>query len=487
MRDFATSDSPEVQAQLDRLAKLSLPQGRFGLETIRELLARLGNPQSAIPPAFHVAGTNGKGSTCAYLTSILEAQGFRVHSATKPHLVRYNERIRLAGTLISDELLAQLLAQVLDASVDLNPSFFEVTTAAMFLAFLTVPADVCVIEVGLGGRFDATNVLETAISCGIASLGIDHEAFLLAPEVGVPQEPLPRIAFEKASIAQPGVPLVTQNYGIEVAKVVVAMARERGARLAMRGVHWSSAIGGTIAYRDAYGALELPLPTLAGAHQADNAALAVAMLRHQQRFAISDEAMVKGITAARWPARLQLLGPGPLTALVQRAENRHPLLNPPSSGEVAARSADGGVSRYREGDTPPPLRGTSPTGGGFSQIPHRKVWLDGGHNPDAGLAIARYFAEAEPFHLIIGMLTSKDPSAIVAPLAGKLLSLSVVPAPGHEAHRPEDFAPHSALPVRRFKDVSSALAALPKGGDVLIAGSLYLAGEVLRLNREFPG
>ena len=434
MKDFATSDSPAVQAQLDRLAKLSLPQGRFGLETIRELLARLGKPQSDIPPAFHVAGTNGKGSTCTYLRAILEAQGLRVHTATKPHLVRYNERIRLAGELIADDLLAQVLKEVLDVSEDLNPSFFEVTTAAMFLAFLKVPADVCVIEVGLGGRFDATNVLETAIACGVASLGIDHEAFLLTPEAGVPQEPLARIAYEKASIVRPAVPLVTQFYGTEIAKVITAIALNRGAPLIMRGVHWSAAIDETIAYADGRGTLELPLPTLAGAHQADNAALAVAMLRHQDRFAISIEAMAQGITAARWPARLQLLGQGPLTALV----------------------------------------------------PGRKVWLDGGHNPDAGLAIARFFAEAQPLHLIIGMLANKDPSAIVAPLAGKLLSLSVVPAPGHEAHLPEDFAPYSELTVRSFAEVSSALAALPVGSDVLIAGSLYLAGEVLRLNREFP-
>ncbi|MEY4159429.1 MAG: hypothetical protein RLZZ136_50, partial [Pseudomonadota bacterium] len=185
MKDFATSDCPAVQAQLDRLAQLTLPQGRFGLETIRELLRRLGNPQSRIPPVFHVAGTNGKGSTCAYLTAMLTAQGLTVHSATKPHLVRYNERIRLAGQLISDDLLADTLAQVLDIGEDLAPSFFEVTTAAMFVAFAQVPADVCVIEVGLGGRFDATNVLETALCCGIATLGIDHEAFLLRPEAGV--------------------------------------------------------------------------------------------------------------------------------------------------------------------------------------------------------------------------------------------------------------------------------------------------------------
>ena len=435
MKDFAISDNPRVQAQLDRLGALSLPQGRIGLETIHALLARLGDPQKALPPVFHVAGTNGKGSTCAYLRAMLEAQGLTVHAATKPHLVRYNERIRVAGQLISDELLADLLAEVLDAGADLAPSFFEVTTAATFLAFRRIPADVCVIEVGLGGRFDASNVLDGQAACGIASLGIDHEAFLLVPEEGVPQQPLCRIAFEKAGIARPGVPLVTQGYPTEVTRTVIEQAMKVGARTAIRGLDWFAEVGAQgIAYRDRQGELTLPLPALAGGHQADNAALAVAMLRHQSQVEVSPEAMAQGIRTARWPARLQLLGDGPLTALV----------------------------------------------------PGRRVRLDGGHNVDAGLAIARYFAGAAPLHLITGMLANKDPSAIVKPLAAQLLSLSVVPAPGHEAHAPEDFAPFTSLPVHAFPDVPAALAALPDGGDVLICGSLYLAGEVLRLNREFP-
>ena len=433
MRDFAVSDDPAVQAQLDRLSALSLPQGRFGLETIRELLRRLGNPQLCIPPAFHVAGTNGKGSTCAYLRAMLEAEGLSVHVATKPHLVRYNERIRLSRKLISDELLATLLGEVLDVGEDLSPSFFEVTVAATFLAFARTPADTCVIEVGLGGRFDATNVMEAPAACGIASLGIDHEAFLLRPENGVPQEPLSRIAFEKASIGRPGVPLITQAYPASAAQSVAATADRHGAALFMRDQAWSATAEGELSYIDATGPLTLPLPALAGAHQADNAALAVAMLRHQNAVTVSPEAMAEGIRSARWPARLQLLGKGPLTALA----------------------------------------------------PGRKVWLDGGHNPDAGAAIARHFAN-HPLHLVTGMLANKDPSAIVSPLAGQLLSVSVVPAPGHDAHAPEDVAPVTALPVRSFADVAAALAALPPEGDVLIAGSLYIAGEVLRFNREIP-
>jgi dihydrofolate synthase/folylpolyglutamate synthase len=323
---------------------------------------------------------------------------------------------------------------VLDAGADLEPSFFEVTAAATFLAFHRIPADACVIEVGLGGRFDATNVLDGQAACGIATLGIDHEAFLLTPEAGVPQDPLCRIAFEKAGIARPGVPLVTQTYPADVTRTIIEHAMQVGARTAIRGLDWHAKIHDGIAYRDRQGALDLPLPSLAGTHQADNAALAVAMLRHQSRIGVSFEAMAQGITGARWPARLQLLGEGPLTALV----------------------------------------------------PGRKVWLDGGHNADAGLVIARHFAAYPPLHLITGMLSSKDPAAIVAPLRGRLLSLSVVPAPGHDAHRPEDIAAHADLPVRAFAAVEAALKALPPEGDVLIAGSLYLAGEVLKLNREFP-
>ncbi len=434
MRDFAISDSPLVQSQLDRLAALSLPQGRFGLDTIHAVLDRLDNPQRALPPVFHVAGTNGKGSTCAYLRAILEADGLVVHAATKPHLVRYNERIRLAGHLISDHALAGLLEEVLDASADLSPSFFEVTTAATFLAFHRAPADACIIEVGLGGRFDATNVLDSQAVCGIASLGIDHEAFLLAPESGVPLDPLQRIAFEKAGIARPGVPLVTQSYRADVTRTIIDHAMQVGAKLAIRGLDWDAAIGTRIAYRDSQGTLDLPLPALAGAHQADNAALAVAMLRHQTLVDVSPGAMAQGIGAARWPARLQRLGPGPLTALA----------------------------------------------------PGRAVWLDGGHNADAGLAIARHFAAAPQFHLITGMLATKDPAAIVAPLRGKLLSVSVVPAPGHDAHAPADIAAHADVPVIAFADVPAALRALPGAGDVLIAGSLYLAGDVLRRNDEMP-
>jgi dihydrofolate synthase/folylpolyglutamate synthase len=436
VRDFATSDDPAVQAQLDRLAQLSLPQGRFGLDTIRALLQRLSNPQDHIPPVFHVAGTNGKGSTCAYLRAILEAQGLTVHTATKPHLVRYNERIRLAGELISNALLAELLKEVLDIGEDLAPSFFEVTTAATFLAFARIPADICVIEVGLGGRFDATNVLEHPAACAIAALGIDHEAFLLREEMGTPSHPLARIAFEKASIAKPGCPLITQSYPPEATQQIVKIARKLHVPVAMRGLEWKARVEDKrLVYQDAVGEIRLPLPNIPGAHQADNAALAIAILRHQRAVAVSIDAMARGILQAKWPARLQILSSGPLADLA----------------------------------------------------PGHRIWLDGGHNPDAGAALARHFTEREPIHLVIGMLANKDPAAIITPLAARLLSVSVVPAPGHDAHAPEDFAPYTDLPIRSFANVEEALRALPPdGSDALIAGSLYLAGEVLRLNWEIP-
>jgi dihydrofolate synthase/folylpolyglutamate synthase len=427
VRDFATSEHPRVQAQLDRLGALSVPEGRLGLETIRALLARLGDPHKRLPPVFHVAGTNGKGSTCAFLRAMLEAEGYKVHATISPHLVRYNERIRLAGPLIEDDRLADVLAEVLDLVADLNPSFFEVTIAAAFAEFARVPADVCVVEVGLGGRFDATNVIEQPAACGIAALGLDHERFLLAPEDGVPTIPLERIAFEKAGIAKPGVPLVTQQYATGMTKAVLDQAMRAGARPALCGLDWFAEIGEGIVYRDKHGMLDLPLPTMAGPHQADNAALAVAMLRHQNALTVSEASIRTGLAAARWPARLQRLKPGPL-------------------------------------------------------IGSREVWLDGGHNPSAGAALAQHFQDCR-FHLIIGMLANKDPTALTGPLAVNAATISAVPVPTHEWHPAEAFGPG----VIACSDVPSALAALPQDGlPVLIAGSLYLSGEVLRLNDELP-
>ena len=430
--DFATSSDPAVQRQLDRLAALSVPQGRLGLGTIRALLDRLGNPQRRLPPVFHVAGTNGKGSTCAFLRAMMEADGKRVHATTSPHLVRYNERIRVAGRLIEDARLAEVLAEVLDASEgggdDLAPSFFEVTIAAAFVEFARVPADACVIEVGLGGRFDATNVIEDPAICGIAALGIDHERFLLAPEDGVPSEPIARIAFEKAGIVKRGCPVVSLSYPESAFLEVERAALAAGAPLAVKGRDWdASAQLAGLHYRDRHGELALPAPTLPGPHQIENAALALAMVRHQDVISVSRDAMAEGIRAAHWPARLQRLAPGPLTG-------------------------------------------------------NREIWLDGGHNPSAGAMLGAHFA-GRRLHLIVGMLEAKDSKALTGPLGETLVSLTVVPVPGHDHHAPEAFGPVA----KSAPDVPAALAALPEDGlPVLIAGSLYLAGTVLQLAGELP-
>ncbi len=431
--DFGTSSDPRVQTQLDRLAALSLPQGRFGLETMRALMARLGDPQDSLPPVFHVAGTNGKGSTCAFLRAMLEAQGLAVHVATSPHLVRYNERIVVAGEEIGDGLLASLLCEVLDAAdaryngEGLAPSFFEATIAASFLAFARTPADACVIEVGLGGRFDATNVIGQPAVCGIAALGIDHERFLLAPDETAPTLPLARIAFEKAGIAKPDVPLLSLTEQREAQREIQRAATRTGALLFRLDRDWDYDRLKGKWYRDEHGALMLPPLALPGRHQFANAGLAVAMLRHQDKVTVSERAIAKGLTRAAWPGRLHRL---PIGAL----------------------------------DTT------------------RTLWLDGGHNRSAGEALAAHFAGAR-LHLVLGMLEAKDPAALVVPLGDSIASLTIVPVPGHEAHPPSAFGDEA----RNAPGVASALAALPDDGlPVLVAGSLYLAGSVLREAGAMP-
>ncbi len=432
--DGAVSSNPDVQAQLDRLNALSLPQGRIGLDAMRVLMDRLGHPEGALPPVLHIAGTNGKGSTAAFLRAMLEADGRSVHVYTSPHLVRFNERIRLGGSLIEDARLARLLEEVLDQAGDLGASFFEITTAAAFLAFSCIPADACIVEVGLGGRLDATNVIPAPAACGIAALGIDHEAFLLSEEAGTPLDPMRRIAWEKAGIAKTGAPLVTQLYEPEMMEAIGGVAIGAGATLLRRGHEWDAKVRAErLHYRDREGTLDLPLPTMPGSHQADNAALAVAMLRHQDSLPVAPEALARGIEAADWPARLQRLAPGPLTAI----------------------------------------------------LPGAAIWLDGGHNANAGEALGRHFAGKEPFHLVIGMLANKNPDALLHFL--KPESITVVSVPGHEHHGPDAFDGRTA-PLHSAPDVTAALQALtaadPKA--VLIAGSLYLAGEVLRRNAQPP-
>jgi dihydrofolate synthase / folylpolyglutamate synthase len=289
--DFARSTHPGVQAQLDRLDMLSPAGDRLGLDRVRALLDRLGRPQNSLPPVFHIAGTNGKGSTVAFLRAALEASAHSVHAFTSPHLVRFNERIRIAGRLIDDEPLAELLTEVLNASDGIEPSFFEVATIVAFLAFARAPADACLIEVGLGGRLDATNIIDRPLVCGIASIGLDHQQFLGSTLAG--------IAAEKAAIAKPAVPLVSLAQPVEAEQAIVAVTDEIGAPLFLEGRDWS--VDETLA------------PALAGHHQIRNANLAWRMLHAQQHFMIDRPAFLQGLRDARWPARFEKLAPGPLT------------------------------------------------------------------------------------------------------------------------------------------------------------------------------
>jgi len=440
--DHAVSEHSGVQTQLDRLAKLSPGRDILGLERITALLDRLGNPERALPPVLHVAGTNGKGSTCAFLRAAIEAAGLTAHVYTSPHLVRFNERIRLAAQLIDDAALAGLLSEALDAADGMEVSFFEATTAAAFLAFARTPADACIVEVGLGGRLDATNVVAAPLVCGIAQLGLDHPAFL--------GDRIEQVAAEKAGIAKHGVPLVTLDYPASVAAPIEAAAAATGALWLPRGERWDArVVDGGLHYNDAHGALDLPLPRLPGTHQAINAALAVAMLRHQPVLEVGESAFHAAMGWAEWPARLQQLSPGPL----------------------------------------------------FDRLPRdAELWVDGAHNPAAARAVADFFrghVPAErPFHIVFGLLANKDAAGVLRPFRGRQITLHGVPVASHDHHPPAALAAAAreagltAMPARSVED---AFGWIGRHADpdhppiVLILGSLYLAGEVLRANGQPPG
>jgi dihydrofolate synthase/folylpolyglutamate synthase len=319
MADFARSAHPGVQAQLDRLAMLSPAGDRLGLERIKELLDRLGRPQDKLPPVFHIAGTNGKGSTVAFLRAALEAAGHTVHAFTSPHLVRFNERIRVAGRLIDDEPLAALLADVGDVSDGIEPSFFEVATAVALLAFARTPADACILEVGLGGRLDSTNVVDRPAVTGVASIALDHQQFLGST--------LAEIASEKAGIAKRGVPLVSLAQPAEAKAAIAAVAAERGATLLLEGRDWI---------------VDPDLKTgLAGPHQRRNAGLAWAMLSAQDQLGIPRATFVEAIATARWPARFQRLSGGPLVGDVATwVDGAH---NPAAAAALADALAEQGA------------------------------------------------------------------------------------------------------------------------------------------------
>ncbi len=437
----AKSDNAVLDALLQAAYALHPAEIELSLDRLTRLLSRLGNPQQKLPPVFHVAGTNGKGSTVAFLRACLEASGRRVHVYTSPHLIRFNERIRVAGKIIEDEALAELLREILSRNAGQPITFFELTTALAFLAFSREPADACVIEVGLGGRMDATNVIETPLVTGIAQLGLDHQQWL--------GESILDIAREKAGIAKRGVPMVISRYPKTVTARIAEVAGVAGAPLRIRGDDWDAALyEGALHYRDAEARISLPLPRLAGAHQLDNAALAIAMLRAQTLLPVNDGALRAGMGWAEWPARLQRLDRGPLTARL------------PADSEV---------------------------------------WVDGGHNPAAGRAIADNFSKGTaretglPLHIVLGMLAPKDAAGFIKPFAGRAAHVWTVPIEDHAAHSPADLADiveDAGIPATPCADVASALAAIAATGGtplVLITGSLYVAGAALAENGQSAG
>ncbi|MBS0519386.1 MAG: bifunctional folylpolyglutamate synthase/dihydrofolate synthase [Proteobacteria bacterium] len=411
----------------------------LGLERIERLLAALGAPQRKLPPIVHVAGTNGKGSLVAYLRAMAEAAGYRVHVYTSPHLVRFNERIRIAGRLIGDDELDAVLADCERANEEKPITFFEITTAAAYLAFSRVPADLAVIEVGLGGRYDATNVIDPALSV-ITPIGYDHTGFL--------GEKLEGIAGEKAGIIKKAVPAVIGRQREVSAKVIAAEAASLAAPLFRLGHEWQvTPTASGFRYESDWQHLDLPAPALVGAHQLDNAATAVACVERLRAagFRIDDGAITKGLATVDWPARLQRLTHGPLVEAL-----------PPGC----------------------------------------ELWLDGGHNEDCGLALARMAADWArepaplPLYLVFGMLTSKDAAGFLRPLARHATGARTVPFPeGHSAYTPQEACAKAAevgLDCAPANDIGAALedllATQPAPMRILICGSLYLAGSVLERN-----
>ena len=427
-----------TDAILDRLTRLHPKLIDLELGRIERLLADVGSPHLKLPPVVHVAGTNGKGSLVAYLRAMAEAAGYRVHVYTSPHLVRFNERIRVAGELISDDMLEDVLVEAEQANREQPITFFEITTVAAFLAFARVPADLAVLEVGMGGRNDTTNVVNPTLSA-ITPIGYDHTSFL--------GDTLERIAAEKAGILKRAVPAVIGRQREASAAVIAAKADELAVPLFRMGREWqvrSTATG--FRYDSDLLGLDLPAPALVGAHQIDNAATAVACIERLRaaQFRIDNAAVKKGLASVDWPARLQKLSRGPLVEAL-----------PPAS----------------------------------------ELWLDGGHNEDCGIVLARQAAEwakepaALPLYLIFGMLTTKDASGFLRPLGRYARTARAVPIEGHAAYTPQEACARAAevgLDCLPANDVGAALedllATQPAPMRILICGSLYLAGDVLARN-----
>ncbi len=410
----------------------------LGLGRVQTLLDRLGNPERRLPPVVHVAGTNGKGSVIAYLRAMLEAAGCRVHVYTSPHLVKFHERIRLAGALIGEQTLIDLIEECERANKGEQITFFEITTAAAFLAFARTPADILLLETGLGGRSDATNVIAAPLATVLMPISFDHMQFL--------GDTLAKIAFEKAGIIKAGRPVVVAPQPAEAAEVFVRAAAERKAPLFRAGVEWEFVVEKDgFTFRDASGVLHLPKPALAGRHQFANAATAVAAARHLDGFALTPADVAAGLRRAEWPARMQHLRRGPL------------------------------VERLPAG---------------------WELWLDGGHNEEAGQIIADMIsdwrrADGKPVSLVFGMLSTKDPLAFLRHLAPRVEDLAAVAIPGDHASLSAadlvSFAEQSGIRAAGYDSTEAALAAIiDRHGTgprrVLICGSLYLAGTVLAEN-----
>lgn len=433
-------------ALIDRLSAIHPKGYDLSLGRIERVLDLLGNPQRKIPPVIHVAGTNGKGSTTAFCRAILEASGKTVHVHTSPHLVDWRERYRLGapggGRLVEDQVLEQAIERVARANDGAPITVFEILSAAMFVLFSEHPADYSIVEVGLGGRFDATNVIEQPLVSVITSISLDHVAHL-----GDREE---LIAFEKAGIVKPGRPVVISPQLDKVTEVIEAVARKNRSPITIGGQDYTfHRHGGRMVYQDEHGLLDLPLPRLRGSHQLANAATAIAALRNCG-LDLNDQAFEAGMQTVRWPGRMERLRAGPV------------LSQAPAGAEV---------------------------------------WIDGGHNPGAGEAIAQELANLDekapmPVFLVVGMLQTKDPSGFFHAFEDLVERVFTVPIEGSE----QGFSPralarlatecgldaHACLSV---EEALRAIRAMLKEGElarILICGSLYLVGEVLKANNEPP-
>lgn len=421
--------APNSDVILTRMMALHPKVMDLTLDRMWRLLRALGNPQNDLPPVIHIAGTNGKGSTQAMIRAGIEASGGCVHAYTSPHLARFHERIRVAGQLISEPDLTAVLDECYAANGGETITYFEITTCAALLAFARTPADYTLLEVGLGGRLDATNVIDDPALTVITPISIDHQQFL--------GDTLAKIAFEKAGILKRGVTCVVGPQPDEALEVIERQAAKVGAPLLVHGQNWH--VGqehGRLVYQDETGLRDLPLPNLPGAHQIENAGAAIAALRFLDR---GDAAFEGAASQADWPARMQRLKVGPLV----------------------------------------------------ESAPEVELWLDGGHNAAAGKALAAHLSRlpARPTHLICGMLNTKDVTGYMRPLAAQVDSLTAVSIPGEaatlSAQETAEAARLVGLHAETAADVAEALSAIAARNPqarVLICGSLYLAGTVLREN-----